>query len=256
MNFLHALIFGIVEGITEFLPISSTGHLMLTAKALGLAQTEFLKSFEIAIQLGAILAVVVLYRKKFLQGLQIWKTILVAFLPTAVIGFVLYKILKQYLLSNHSIVIWSLFIGGILLIIFELLYKEKKHCCDSIEAVSFRQAFFIGLFQSLAIIPGVSRAAATIIGGLTLGLKRKTIVEFSFLLAVPTMLAATIFDLSRSAHDFSVLQFSSLAIGFGVSFLVALTAIALLLRFIKNHSFILFGIYRIAIAVLCWFFLR
>jgi undecaprenyl-diphosphatase len=256
MNLLHTFIFGIVEGIAEFLPISSTGHLILTAHLLNIKQTEFLKSFEIAIQLGAILAVVVLYWRILIKRMDIWKRILVAVLPTACIGMILYKLIKKFLLGNNAVVLWSLFIGGILLIVFELFHQEKSDACDSMDLISYRQSFFIGLFQSVAMIPGVSRAAATIISGLSLGIKRKTIVEFSFLLAIPTMLAATALDLVRSANVFNAQQFFILCIGFFVSFAVAVVTIKFLLRFIKRHNFMLFGIYRICIAILFWFALK
>jgi len=256
MSLLHTFILGIVEGITEFLPISSTGHLILTAHTLNIKQTEFLKSFEITIQLGAILAVVVLYWKTLIKGWGIWKRILVAFLPTACIGVILYKLIKKFLLGNNAVVLWSLFIGGILLVVFEFFYREKADACDSMDSISYKQSFSIGLFQSVAMIPGVSRAAATIIGGLSLGLKRKTIVEFSFLLAIPTMLAATALDLVRSANAFNAHQFFLLCIGFFVSFAVAAVTIKFLLRFIKRHNFMVFGIYRICIAILFWFVLK
>jgi len=256
MGIFQAIILGVVEGITEFLPISSTGHLMLTASRLGLKTTEFLKSFEITIQLGAILAVFLLYRKTLFCGLDIWKRLITAFLPTACIGLIFYKTVKRSLLANNAVVLWSLFIGGILLIIFEIFYREKADPVDSLPAISYKQSFFIGLFQSIAIIPGVSRAAATIIGGLALGLKRRTIVEFSFLLAIPTMLAATALDLARSAGTFNREEFFVLAVGFLVSFFVAIAAIKFLLIFIKRHNFILFGIYRIAVALLFWTILR
>jgi undecaprenyl-diphosphatase len=256
MHILHVLIFGIVEGITEFLPISSTGHLMLTAKLLQVNQSEFIKSFEIAIQLGAILSVIALYWRMFIQGGEIWKRLLVAFVPTAMIGVLLYKIIKRYLLANNGIVLWSLFIGGLFLIIFELFHREKKDGVEELSGISYPQALIIGLFQSTAVIPGVSRAAATIIGGLIVGLKRKTIVEFSFLLAVPTMLAATVLDLFKSAPVFTADQLISLSAGFVISFLVAIVAIKFLLAFIKHHSFISFGVYRIIIALVFWFIVR
>jgi undecaprenyl-diphosphatase len=256
MNFFHAIVLGIVEGITEFLPISSTGHLILASKILHLSSTDFLKSFEITIQLGAILAVVVLYWRSFFVRFEILKKVIVAFLPTAVLGLIFYKIIKQFLLGNEQVVLWALFLGGVFLIVFELFYREKNNAVDDVANISWGQAVLIGLFQSIAVIPGVSRAAATIVGGLILGLKRKTIVEFSFLLAVPTMAAATGLDLIKSAGDFSFSQFGFLAIGFIFSFLTALGAIRFLLRFIKNHSFILFGFYRIILAVLFWFLLK
>jgi undecaprenyl-diphosphatase len=256
MNMLQVLIFGIVEGITEFLPISSTGHLILTARLLQISQSEFIKSFEIAIQLGAILAVVVLYSNRLIRDQGIWRRLLVAFMPAALIGAVLYKIIKRYLLGDNQVVLWSLFIGGLFLIVFELFYREKEDAVGELSGVSYPQALAIGLFQSVAMIPGVSRAAATIIGGLVVGLKRKTIVEFSFLLAIPTMLAATALDLFKSAQVFKSEQLVSLAVGFIISFLVAIVAIKFLLSFIKRHSFILFGVYRIVIALVFWFIVK
>jgi len=252
MNLFTAIIFGMVEGVTEFLPISSTGHLILTAQLLKLSQTEFLKSFEIAIQLGAIFSIVVLYWKSLFVDIKVIKRIIVAFLPTAFIGLILYKLIKKYLLSNSQVVLWSLFLGGIFLVIFELLHREKKDAVDELASISYKQSFIIGVFQSLAVVPGVSRAAATIIGGLILGLKRKTIVEFSFLLAVPTMLAATALDLLKNARGFTAGEFGFLAAGFLTSFVVAILAVRFLLYFVKRHSFITFGAYRVIIALLFW----
>jgi len=256
VNILHAIIFGIVEGVSEFLPISSTGHLILTAHILKVSQSDFVKSFEIAIQLGAIFSVVVLYFKSLLLDLKIIRRLIIAFIPTAIIGFILYKLAKRFLLGNSHVVIWSLLIGGVFLIVFELLHREKADAVDNVASISYNQAIFIGLFQSIAIIPGVSRSAATIIGGLLLGLKRKTIVEFSFLLAVPTMLAATVLDLSKSVNTFTHNQFIFLLVGFITSFIVALLAIKFLLAFIRNNSFIAFGVYRILIALFFFFLLR
>ena len=255
MDFLHAIIFGIVEGITEFLPISSTGHLILTAQVMGLGQTEFLKTFEIAIQLGAILSVVLLYWRSLFVDREIAKRVIVAFLPTAVLGLLFYKIIKRYLLASTHVVLWSLFLGGICLIIFEIIHRHEEERIDDLASIPYPTAVLIGLFQSVAMIPGVSRSAATIVGGLILGLKRKTIVEFSFLLAVPTMLAATCLDLYKNATSFSAAQLGFLLVGFVVSFIAALMAVKFLLNFIKHHTFISFGIYRIAIALLFWTFL-
>ena len=248
MNTFHAFIFGIVEGLTEFLPISSTGHLILTEKLMGLVHNDFIGSFEIAIQLGAILAVVCLYWKKLVLDWEIMKRIAVAFIPTAILGLAFYKIIKKVLLGSENVVLWSLLVGGIIIIVFEMLHKERDSDIEEIKDLSFRKSFMIGVFQSFAMIPGVSRSAATIIGGLSLGLKRRTIVEFSFLLAVPTMAAATALDLIKSATSFTVTQLDLLAVGFVVSFFVAMVAIKFLLHFVKNHNFIVFGIYRIMIA--------
>ena len=252
MNFLDAILLGIVEGITEFLPISSTGHLILAAKLAGLSQTEFLKSFEIAIQLGAILSVVVLYWRLLFVDFAVMKRIAAAFLPTAFLGFIFYKALKKFLLSSDQIVLVSLFVGGILLILFELFHREKEDSIQDLRHLPYWKAVLIGVFQAIAIVPGVSRSAATILGGLLLGIKRKPIVEFSFLLAVPTMAAATALDLIKSSSSFLNGEFMVLGVGFLTSFVVAILSIKFLLHFIKNHNFIPFGIYRILIAILFW----
>ncbi len=254
MNLLQALIFGIVEGITEFLPISSTGHLMLTARVLGLSQTEFLKTFEIVIQFGAIMSIIVLYWKMLLVNFEVLKRVILAFIPTAVLGLLFYKIIKHYLMASSQVVLWSMFIGGILLIVFELIHSEKDNAVEDISTIPYRTAILIGFFQSIAMIPGVSRSAATIVGGLVLGLRRKTIVEFSFLLAVPTMLAATALDLMKNASQFSAAQINFLSVGFILSFVFAMLSVKFLLNFIKHHSFISFGIYRIILALSFWLF--
>ncbi len=250
MDLFHALILGIVEGVTEFLPISSTGHLMIASKLLGMAQTDFLKTFDIAIQLGAILSVVVLYWRSLLVDLEVIKRIAAAFIPTAVLGLLFYKFVKTVLLESTQVVLWALFLGGIFLVVFELLHKEKRDAISDIKQMTLLQAAVIGGFQAIAMIPGVSRSAATIIGGLCLGVSRKTIVEFSFLLACPTMAAATGLDLLKSAHDFSMNQFSFLAVGFLAAFAVGIMSIQFLLFFVRNNNFISFGIYRIIAAVL------
>lgn len=245
MHWLEALLLGAVEGLSEFLPISSTAHLMLTAHALGLPQSEFVKTFEIAIQSGAILAVVVLYWRSFLQ-ISILKKVLIAFVPTGIIGFVLYPFIKASLVGNLQVALIALFVGGVALIVFEYFYKNKAEI--STGDISYPQALAVGLFQSIAVIPGVSRSAATIVGGLSLGLSRATIVEFSFLLAVPTMLAATGYDLLKNVGSFAASDFGALAVGFSSSFVVALFAVTFLLKFIKTHNFTPFGVYRIVLA--------
>jgi len=253
MNLLFSLILGIVEGFTEFLPISSTGHLILAADILRISQTNFVKDFEIIIQLGSILAIVVLYFKTFITSKKVWLRIISAFIPTGIIGFLLYKIVKNYLLGNTYITLWALLIGGILLILLELIHKEKEHHIDNIESISIKNSFLIGVFQSFSIIPGVSRSAATIIGALFLGTKRKTAVEFSFLLAVPTMIAASALDISKSNFSaYTSFEFIFLAVGFITSFIVAILAVKFFLNFIKNHTFIPFGVYRIILAILFW----
>jgi len=248
MTLVQAITLGVVEGVTEFLPISSTGHLILASRLLGLSQTDFQKSFEIAIQLGAIASVIVLYWRRFLEP-AIFSRVVVAFLPTGLIGFALYRVVKTYLFDSEAVVLWALGLGGVALIVFELIQREGDDAVPDVASISYSNAFLIGVFQSLSIVPGVSRAGATIVGGLILGLSRSPIVEFSFLLAVPTMLAATGYDLLKNASSFAPQQFGVLTAGFITSFFVALLSIKFLLAFVRTNTFIPFGIYRIAVAL-------
>lgn len=247
MTFLDAVILGAVEGITEFLPISSTGHLILASHLLSLPSSSFLTSFVIAIQLGAIGAVVVLYWRSFLN-LEILKRLLTGFVPTAVIGLSLYSLVKHVLLGNELVVVIALAVGGGALIIFEFFHKESSEAVGGVTTITYKQAFLIGIAQSVAIIPGVSRSAATIVGGLMLGIRRTTIVEFSFLLAVPTMGAAVALDVLKNYQTFTLQNASTIGVGFTAAFIVALIAIKFLLRFVRSSTFIPFGIYRIVIA--------
>ena len=253
MDIIQSIILGIVEGLTEFLPISSTAHLIITAKLLAISQTEFAKSFTIAIQLGAILAVVFLYWKRFLKNWDYLKKIIVAFLPTAVAGFIFYRIIKNFLMGSFLVIALALLIGGIIIIIFEA-GKGKRTADNGSDLITYRKAFLIGLCQSVAIIPGVSRAAATIIGGLSLKLSRRAIVEFSFLLAVPTMLAATGYDLIKTGFSFSCQELGALLVGFFISFFAALAGVKFFLKFITKYNFFYFGVYRIilGLGILVW----
>lgn len=248
MTLLHTVILSIVEGLTEFLPISSTGHLILAADVLHIAQTDVQKTFEIAIQLGAILAVVVWYGKTLLTDRRTFLLTCVAFIPTAVIGFLLHGVIKNLLLGNVAVVLWSLGIGGVVLMVFEKLLPHSTSVRE-VKRISFIHAFLIGVFQSVALIPGVSRSAATIIGGEMLGIERRAIVEFSFLLAIPTMVAATGYDLLKSASLFTSADVMTLVIGIALSFLVALVAIKWFLQYVQRHSLAVFGVYRVALAV-------
>lgn len=253
MGILESVALGVVEGTTEFLPVSSTGHLILASSVLGIAQSEFHKSFEIIIQLGAIASVVALYWRAFLN-VDILKRVAVAFVPTGIIGLALYKVVKTYLLGSEVVVLWALLLGGIALMVFEYFHQERAGATREIARMTYLQAALVGLAQSLAIVPGVSRSAASIVGGLALGMTRTAIVEFSFLLAVPTMLAATGLDLYKNASAFSGDQFGVLVVGFVTSFVVALFAIKFLLAFVRTRTFVPFGVYRIAIALIFFFF--
>jgi undecaprenyl-diphosphatase len=248
MTILHAVILSVIEGITEFLPVSSTGHMILAGTLLKIQASEFTKSFEIIIQLGAILAVVSLFWKRLLFNKQIFARVAVAFVPTAIVGLVLYTFIKSYLLGNPWIVVWSLGLGGVLLIALELSRKEKVEPGNQIENMSLLQAFIIGCAQSVSVIPGVSRAAATIAGALLVGMNRKTAVEFSFLLAVPTMAAATGLDLVKSGKNFTSDQYTLLGIGLLGAFVTALIVVRWFIKFVEANTFIPFGIYRVLLA--------
>jgi len=249
MNIFQALVLGVVEGVTEFLPISSTAHLMFTSSLVGLAQSEFVKTFEIAIQLGAILAVVALYWRSFLNP-QMLSKILVAFLPTAVIGLALYSFIKAHLIGNTAVALLALGVGGILLIAFEHWHGKRTSADhETTSEITYKQALIVGTAQAVAVIPGVSRSAATIVGGLLLGINRQTIVEFSFLLAAPTMAAATGLDVLKNYQSFTSADVGVLAVGFVASFVVALISIKWLLSYVRRHDFKAFGIYRILAAI-------
>jgi undecaprenyl-diphosphatase len=246
----QSIILGIVEGITEFLPISSTAHLVLASYAMRLTETEFLKSFQIIIQFGAILSVVVLYWRRFLNW-EVFKKLVVAFIPTGIIGLTVYKVLKSYLLGNLRVTLASLLVGGIVLIVFERFSRGTDSDVDFAE-ITYRKALLIGLWQSVSIIPGVSRAAATIIGGMTLGVSKRTIVEFSFMLAVPTMLAASGLEIFKNHLAISE-NVPALGVGFVVSFVMAILAIKSFLAYVKKRDFRAFGWYRVVLAVVYFF---
>lgn len=254
LTWLQAVVLGVIEGVTEFLPISSTAHLILASDLLKISSSEFLKSFEIIIQSGAILAVLALYWRKLLDW-EILKRIAVAFVPTGAVGLIFYKTVKHYLLGNTQIVLWSLFLGGILLVVLEHFFSKRdassvRNKQAGIKKMSYKQCLAVGCFQSAAIVPGVSRSAATIMGGLALGISRQTIVEFSFLLALPTMLAATGLDLVKNSGILSQGSLGILLIGLATSFVLALLAIRWLLKFVQGHRFAVFGIYRVALVIL------
>ncbi len=249
MSIFDSIVLGIVEGLTEFLPVSSTAHLVLIGDFLHIASTDFVKSFEIIIQLGAILSVVTLFWSKIYDRELIQKLV-VAFVPTGVLGLIFYKVVKSYL-GNPLIHIVSLFVGGIIIIAFERLYRHKN--IQGSDTVTYKQAFYIGLFQSIAMIPGVSRSGATILGGMSLGISRKMITEFSFMLAVPTMLAATGLEMLKNYKSIiSGGNFVLLGIGFVVAYISALFAVKGFIGFVKRYDFEVFGIYRILFAIVAY----
>lgn len=257
MNFFHTLIMGIVEGITEFLPISSTAHLDITRTLFQVPTSDFIKSFEIIIQLGAIFAVVVVYFKKIFSSWRYFRNIIIAFIPTGVIGFLLYKLIKSFLLGNTILAACMLVVGGIVILIFENKYKNKVEDDkeQTVESLTNKQLLTMGTAQALAVVPGVSRSLTVIISGRLVGLSRSLVTEFSFLLAIPTMLSASAYDLYKSGFAFASGEWETIGVGFLVSFIVAMIVIKWLLGYVKKHSFNIFGWYRIIIGVLVLLFL-
>ncbi len=248
MDILQAICLGILEGVTEFLPISSTAHLLLAARLLNLEQTDFLKTFEIFIQLGAVSAVIILFFEKLLADASLVKKTILSFIPAGVAGFFLSGIVSQ-LLDNLWLVTGVLFIGGAVILLLERIFQQQKKLKTGLHQVYLTDALGIGVFQILSFIPGVSRAAATIFGGMTLGLDRKTAAEFSFLLSLPTILAASGWRLYQTQQFLSLSNLGLLAVGFGAAFITALLTIKFFLRFITTHNFNAFGVYRILLAV-------
>lgn len=250
MTTAEAIVLAIVEGLTEFLPVSSTGHMIIASSLMGIAEDPFTKTFTVAIQFGAILSVVVLYYKRFLQSIEFYKKLIVAFIPAAVIGFLADDFIDA-LLSNVLVVAFTLLAGGVFLVFIDQWLKGGEGPAS--EDVTIPKAFRIGMFQCIAMIPGVSRSAATIIGGLASGLNRKAAAEFSFFLAVPTMFAATIFKVYKFAKagiGVTPDQINILIIGNLVGFIVAGLAIKSFITFLTKHGFALFGYYRIVVGVL------
>jgi len=249
VNLVDSIILGIVEGITEFLPISSTAHMIIVSALLGLKQTVTNVAFEVIIQLGATLAIVMIYLDKInFKEINLWKKVMLAFFPLAVIGFLLRHQIKE--LFNLYTVAWMFIIGGIVFFIVEKFYKEEKVKVNEVEKVNYREALIIGFFQVFALIPGTSRSGATIVGGMLSGLSRKTAADFSFLLAIPTMFAASGYEFVKNIHSFKDQNLMVLGIGFVVSFISCYIAVKWFLNFVKKYTLIPFGIYRIIVGIL------
>ncbi len=249
MDILQAILLSIVEGLTEFLPVSSTGHMILASYLMKIHDDAFVKTFQIAIQIGAILAIVMLYYRRFIQGITIYIKLFIAFIPTAIVGFLAYKTIKTYLFNPLGVSL-ALVIGGVILIIIDKWVVTRESRYVALEDISYKNAFFIGLAQCVSMIPGVSRAAATIIGGVGNGLNKKQATEFSFLLAVPTMCAATGYDLIKTDATFASHEIMLLAIGLVGAFISAWLAVKIFIRFVENHGFKAFGYYRIVIGII------
>lgn len=250
MDYLQAIILAIIEGITEFLPVSSTGHMIIASSFFGIAQDDFTKLFTIVIQLGTILSVVVLYFKRFFQSIDFYFKLVVAFIPAVVFGLLFSKKIDA-LLENPVTVAISLLIGGIILLKVDDWFS-KEDGITSTDDISYLTAFKIGLFQCLAMIPGVSRSGASIVGGMSQKLSRTTAAEFSFFLAVPTMLGATIkkcYDYYKDGFVLTDDQINFLIIGNVVGFIVALIAIKSFIGYLSKNGFKLFGYYRIVVGI-------
>ncbi len=249
MDIITTIILGIIEGFTEFLPISSTGHLIVASEFLGLKQTNVTKAFEVIIQFAAILAVFFNYRDKFsIKKIDLWTKVFLAFLPIGVVGFIFSHQIKD--LFSINIVAVMFIIGGIIFLVVEKSFiPQQGEQIDDVELVTYKQALVIGFAQVFALIPGTSRAGSTIIGALLVKFSRRASAEFSFLLAFPVMSAVTAYDLFKHYKEFDSQHLLSLGIGFIVSFIVAFITIKLFLKFLEKFTFVAFGVYRIIFGI-------
>jgi undecaprenyl-diphosphatase len=244
MNILDPLILGIVEGITEFLPISSTGHLIVVSQWLNIETNDTNKAFDVIIQLAAILAVVANYKEKFSpKFFSLWVKVAIAFLPIGLVGFLFSDLIKS--IFTVPVVGVMFIVGGIIFLILERFYQEEKCVTHAVEHVTYKQAIWIGIAQLAALIPGTSRAGSTIVGAMLTKIDRKTSAEFSFLLGLPVLAAASGYDLLKHYQDFNQSDFINLAIGFVTSFIVAYFTIKVFIQFLARFTFVSFGIYRI-----------
>ena len=249
MDIFQAVIIGIIEGFTEFLPISSTGHMIVASEFLGVSQDNLTKAYEVIIQFAAILAVMLVYRDKLtLKKIDLWSKLMVAFFPLAIVGFIFKDVIKELFTVNTVAVMFI--VGGVIFLVVEKFYKEKETHTNEVENVSYKQALVVGFAQIFSLIPGTSRAGATIIGGMLIKMNRKTSAEFSFLLAIPVMGAVTAYDLLKHYSEFVDANWPAFIIGFIVAFIVAYMTIKLFLVFLQRFTFVAFGIYRILFGII------
>ena len=249
MDILQAIIIGIIEGFTEFLPISSTGHMIVASKFLGVDQSAVVKAYEVIIQFAAILAVVLLYREKInFKEINLWSKIMGAFFPLAIIGFLIKDWVKE--IFNVQTVAYMFIIGGVIFLIVEYFHKDEESTAKDIEEITWKQAMSVGFAQVLSLIPGTSRAGSTIIGGMLSGVSRKASTEFSFLLAIPVMMAVSGYDLLKHYKEFIGADITAFTIGFVVAFVVAYITIKMFIVFLQRFTFVAFGIYRIIFGVI------
>ena len=264
MSYIHAIVLAIIEGLTEFLPVSSTGHMVIVSSLMGIEKSDFTKLFEVVIQFGAILAIVALYWKRFFQDFDFYLKLIVAFIPAAVFGLFFYKRIKEMMGSPITIAV-TLLVGGIIMLFIDKMFERNESFSASSQKIDYKKALTIGGFQVLAMIfPGLSRSAATIFGGLTQGLNRQRAAEFSFFLAVPTMAAASLYDgykyykevKAGTIHALTNSEVGMLVLGSIIAFIVALIAVRTFISFFTERGFKIFGYYRIALGLLVlglWF---
>ena len=258
MSYIHAIILAIIEGLTEFLPVSSTGHMVLASSIMGIEKSDFTKLFEVVIQFGAILAIVVLYWRRFFQDFEFYLKLLVAFIPAAILGATFYKHIKEVMGSPITIAV-VLLIGGIIMLFVDKMFERNEDLTPVSQKMDYKKAFVIGCYQVLAMVfPGLSRSAATIFGGLTQGLNRQRAAEFSFFLAVPTMAAASSYESYKYYkevkagvyHALTSSEVGMLVVGNIVAFIVAMIAVRTFINFFTENGFKIFGYYRIALGLL------
>lgn len=248
MTLFDAAILGIVEGITEYLPVSSTAHLYLTGQALGLEQTPFLTAFEIIIQIAPIFSVMLIYRERLMQSMALWIKLIVAFIPTGIVGLLFHKQIESLFAAEATGAFMLL--TGIAFLLIEFFYRAKTHPVHALESVSLKQALYVGLFQVISLVPGISRSGTTILGGMLSGLSRDVAMAFSFLLAIPTMGAASGYMLLKEYASLSFDHLGALGVGFIVSFIVGWIAVKTFLAIVSRYSFKPFGVYLIASGLL------
>ncbi len=252
MTLFDAIILGIVEGITEYLPVSSTAHLVLTAQLLGLKQDAFLTAYEIIVQIAPIFSVMIIYKERLIQSIDLWYKLIVAFIPTGIVGLLFHTQIEAMFSANSTIALMIL--TGLVFLLIEYFYREREHHVDDLDDVSYKQAFFIGATQIFSLIPGISRSGVTILGAMLLGLKRNAAMSFSFLLAIPTMGAASGYMMLKEYETIMAGQMELLLVGFIISFIVGYVAVKSFLAIVARYNFTPFGIYLVVAGLLFGFF--
>lgn len=251
MDLVHTVILTVISGICQFLPISSSGHIILVSSLLNISRSGTLEGVRIVVQLGATLAAIVLYAKTLMNNKPILGKVIAGFIPMAVVSLIFYSLITQFLSTNVYITLVMLFLGGVAIILLEKLKFEKESGTKlTLKSLGIRDALVIGAFQTLSIIPGVSRSGASMIGGMVMGMNRKSAIEFSFMLAIPTLIFISMLDLAKNSNQFNAQNGLSLLVSFVLSFVISWLFIKWFLRFTQNHTFVVFGIYRIVLAVL------